>query len=127
MKVEIDKRILIAGAIFFALVLIITSGIFINRLGVLKAQKQAWKDEVADSKRKIKTLKSEINIKKIENEQLDREIAAHKVHVDSLMQVVETREEKILQIKKYGQQTIDDYLALPLNEREAVFAKLIGR
>lgn len=109
------------------LVPIIVSAIFIKRLGVLQAQEAQLRVEISNSKKQIELLETNIANKQRENELLALKVTASIAVADSLVGLVELREIKILEIKKYGQNKIDNYLALPIDERQRVFAKLIGR
>ena len=127
LDITIDKRYIIGGLVLAILVPIIVSAIFIKRLGVLQAQEAQLRVEISNSKKQIQLLETNIANKQQENELLELKVTASIAAADSLVGLVELREIKILEIKKYGQNKIDDYLALPIDERQRVFAKLIGR
>lgn len=127
LDITIDKRYLIGGLVLAILVPIIVSAIFIKRLGVLQAQEAQLRVEISNSKKQIELLETNIANKQRENELLALKVTASIAVADSLVGLVELREIKILEIKKYGQNKIDNYLALPIDERQRVFAKLIGR
>jgi uncharacterized coiled-coil protein SlyX len=114
----------IAGAI---LMLFIVGNIFVHRLGILKEREKALENQVAQSKAKITALNDSIAATKSINEQLAAKVAQLEPEIDSILTIVENREITILKTKKYGQQAINDYLSLPIDEREAAFTKLIGR
>jgi len=114
----------IAGAI---LLLFIVGNIFVHRLGILKEREKALENQVAQSKAKITALNDSIAATKSINEQLAAKVAQLEPEIDSILTIVENREITILKTKKYGQQAINDYLSLPIDEREAAFTKLIGR
>jgi hypothetical protein len=124
---EIDKRYLIGGVLLAILLPIIIASIFLKQLGELKSEKRHLTNEISASKKKIELLEINIVSKQRENELLAVKIAASIAAADSLFGLVELREIKILEIKKYGQHKIDNYLALPIDERQRIFAKLIGR
>lgn len=124
---NIDKRHLIAIVIGFVLLQVIVGAVFIKRLGVLQAQEQAWRVEVERSKQRIGELNDLIKATHAHNKALSQKIAVYTAEKDSLLKQVDDREVTLLQLKKYGQKTIDDYMALPIDERKAAFAKLIGR
>jgi hypothetical protein len=127
LDITIDKRYIIGGLVLAIMVPIIASAIFIKRLGVLQAQEAQLRVEISNSKKQIQLLETNIANKQQENELLALKVTASIAAADSLVGLVELREIKILEIKKYGQNKIDDYLALPIDERQRVFAKLIGR
>jgi hypothetical protein len=127
LDITIDKRYVIGGLVLAVMIPIIVSAIFIKRLGVLQAQEAQLRVEISNSKKQIQLLETNIANKQQENELLALKVTASIAAADSLVGLVELREIKILEIKKYGQNKIDDYLALPIDERQRVFAKLIGR
>lgn len=127
LDITIDKRYVIGGLVLAVMIPIIVSAIFIKRLGVLQAQEAQLRVEICNSKKQIQLLETNIANKQQENELLALKVTASIAAADSLVGLVELREIKILEIKKYGQNKIDDYLALPIDERQRVFAKLLGR
>jgi len=135
MKTEIEtptltesaKRYIIAGIFAAVLLQFVIGAVFIHRLGVLKQQERAWRAEVQESKGRIKTLQINIEAKQAENKVLTERITAAQQQLDTLYSQIDNREVTLLEMKKYGQKTIDSYLALPLDERRAAFTKLIGR
>jgi hypothetical protein len=123
LDITIDKRYIIGGLVLAIMVPIIASAIFIKRLGVLQAQEAQLRVEISNSKKQIQLLETNIANKQQENELLALKVTASIAAADSLVGLVELREIKILEIKKYGQNKIDDYLALPIDERQRVFRK----
>jgi len=124
---ESAKRYIIAGIFAAVLLQFVIGGVFIHRLGVLKQQEKAWRAEVQHSKERIRALQINIDAKQAENKLLTERITAAQQQLDTLYSQIDNREVTLLEMKKYGQKTIDSYLALPLDERRAAFTKLIGR
>jgi hypothetical protein len=124
---QIDKRYFIGGVVLAILVPIIIASVFLKQLGELKSEKRHLKNEISASKKQIELLENNIANIERENKLLALKVTASIATADSLINLVELREIKILEIKKYGQNEINNYLALPIDERQRVFAKLIGR
>ena len=113
-----------AGAL---LVLLITVSVFIYRLGVLKEKNKHLHKEITQSEARILRLVEAVEIKEALNKELTEKIAKLEPQIDSIYHIVEQREITILKTKRYGEKAINDYLALPFDEREKQFARLIGR
>ena len=121
------ERIYLMAAAAAILILIITASVFVYRLGVLREKQKHLKKEISQREVKIGQLERENQSVRVQNENLSKIIANLEPQIDSIYGIVEQREITILKTKKYGDKAISDYLALPTDEREREFAKLIGR
>jgi hypothetical protein len=115
--------IAIAAAVILGLA--ITSGVFIYRLGVLKEKNKTLNLAIEKHEANITLLNIEIAQRQAQNKALELQLKELEPQVVDLMQKVEQREVTILKTKNYGKKTIDNYLALPVEDRQREFAKLI--